>query len=169
MSKKTKRNPKRFVNHPRYGDKPRFTNDKYTLDEIVQSHWKYTESEIILGTTIDADITKQNYSVFPIPIYVDLLKKCMQCQRKFIFYAKEQQHWYEELGFYVDADCTKCVDCRKKEQSVKQLIRQYEHLICLESRSEQEDSRLKEVALKLYQLGYIKNKAKIGKTANKAN
>lgn len=108
-----------------------------------------------------ADTSKQNFSIYPITIYVDIEKQCIQCERWFIFFAEEQKYWYENLGFYVDADCVKCIDCRKKEQSVKHLMRQYEMLVKNDRRTENETTELKNIALELLQLGYITNKNKI--------
>jgi NADH:ubiquinone oxidoreductase subunit F (NADH-binding) len=67
------------------------------------------------------------------------------------------------MGFYVDADCNKCIDCRKKEQSIKQLMHEYESLLKKPDRTEIETSRLKNVALELYQQGYIRNRDKVDK------
>ncbi|GJM07835.1 MAG: hypothetical protein DHS20C11_01110 [Lysobacteraceae bacterium] len=61
------------------------------------------------------------------------------------------------LGFYVDADCVKCVECRKAEQQVKLLMLEYEALLKLDKRDGQESARLKEVAEELFRVGYIKN------------
>ena len=129
MSKKKKSKYAKFVSHPRYGDKPIFTNDKFSLFDILNSHWRYKENEVILGTCIEANLEKQNYTIFPRKLYVDLMRNCKKCGKKFIFYAKEQQYWYENLGFYIDCDCTKCVNCRKKEQEFKVLVKRYESLL----------------------------------------
>jgi len=163
MSKKKKSKYAKFVNHPRYGDKPRYTNDKHSMTEILKSYWGYKEDEVILSTCIEANLEKQNYTVFPRSIYVDLMRNCASCRRKFIFYAKEQQYWYEELRFFIDCDCVKCVDCRKKEQKLKQLIKKY-HLLHTSKRTVEEQAIYRNIALELYQLGYIKNKQKLPKS-----
>ncbi len=92
---------------------------------------------------------------------MDLKKLCVKCNRWFLFYAEEQRYWFETLGFYIDADCTKCIDCRKKEQSIKVMQREYEVLKKNDERTVEETRKLKNIALELYQLGYIKNKSKI--------
>lgn len=163
MSKKRKSGYKPYVNHPRYGDKPIYSGNKYTLEEILSSHWQYDKEHIFSETAIPADIEKQNYSIYPRKLYVDIEKKCIQCNRWFIFYAIEQKFWYETLGFYIDADCVKCVECRKKEQEIKHLMHTYENLSKKEKRSDEETSILKNTALELYQLGYIRDKQKINK------
>jgi len=55
------------------------------------------------------------------------------------------------------------VDCRKKEQDIKQLMHKYEELVKKENRDEDETKLLKNTALELYQLGYIRDKQKIDK------
>lgn len=154
---------KEYVKHPRYGDKPKYSGYKYTVDEILQSHWHYDKETIFPETAIPADVNKQNYSIYPCNIYVDIEKQCRQCQRWFIFYAQEQKYWYEELGFAIDADCVKCIDCRKKEQTVKQMMLNYEKLVKNKNRTSDETRKLKNIALELLQLGYIKNKHKLDK------
>lgn len=154
---------KEYVKHPRYGDKPKYSNNNYSLDEILQSHWHYDRETIFPESAIPADIGKQNYSVFPCTIYVDIEKKCRQCGRWFIFYALEQKYWYEELYFIIDADCVKCIDCRKKEQTIKLMIRDYEALVKNNNRTDTETKKLRNIALELLQLGYIRNKHNIAK------
>ncbi|MGI0118297.1 zinc-ribbon domain containing protein [Zooshikella sp. RANM57] len=161
MSKKRKTKYREYVTHPRYGDKPIYSGATFPVEKILRAHWQYKADSIFPETAIEADISKQNYSTYPICIYVDIEKKCVQCQRWFIFYAQEQKYWLEYLGFYVDADCTKCIDCRKKEQSIKFLIHEYEVLVKKSNRTEPETSKLKNIALELFQLGYIKNQNKL--------
>ena len=54
-----------------------------------------------------------------------MLKKCRDCQRGFIFFAVEQKYWFEDLGFYVDADCVRCPECRKAEHLVHSVFSRY--------------------------------------------
>ncbi|WP_151173998.1 zinc-ribbon domain containing protein [Pseudoalteromonas ruthenica] len=163
MSKKRKSRFKEYVDHPRYGDKPIYSGEKFTLEEILRAHWRYSEDSIFPETAIKADIEKQNYSIYPRPIYVDIQKKCESCGKWFLFFAKEQKYWYESLRFYIDADCVKCVNCRKKEQEVKHLMSKYEQLLTKSERSEAQTKDLKNIALELFQLGYIRNKNKVDK------
>lgn len=163
MSKKPKTRYKDYVMHPRYGNKPIYSGAKIQLDEILNGHWQYKADSIFPETAIEADTSKQNYSMYPIKIYVDIEKQCLECNRWFIFYAKEQKYWFEELGFYVDADCVKCVECRKKEQSIKQLMLDYEFLLKKSDKTKEETSTLKNVALELFQLGYIEDRNKVDK------
>ena len=161
MGKKKIRPQREYVTHPRYGNKPTRSDLIASNDEIMQSHWSYNKDSIFPESAIKADISKQNYSIYPRNIYVDVEKQCIQCNRWFIFYAKEQKYWYETLGFYVDADCVKCIDCRKKEHSIKHMMQDYEKLIAKETRTEKETKQLKTIALELFQLGYIRDRNKV--------
>lgn len=153
---------KEYVNHPRYGNKPTYSGLKFTADEILNSYWAYEKDSIFPESGIEADISKQNYSSFPREIYVDIEKQCKQCNRWFIFFAKEQQYWYETLGFYIDVDCVKCIECRKKEQMIKLKMHEYEELVKNSHRIEKETNKLKNIALELFQMGYIRDRNKIG-------
>ncbi|MCG8315269.1 MAG: zinc-ribbon domain-containing protein [Pseudomonadales bacterium] len=161
MSKKRKSRFKDYVDHPRYGDKPIYSGEKYSLEEILRAHWRYSEDSIFLETAIKADIEKQNFSIYPRSIYVDIQKRCESCGKWFLFFAKEQKYWYETLGFYIDADCVKCVNCRKKEQEIKYLMNRYAELVKVSERTKAQTKELKNIALELFQQGYITDKRKI--------
>jgi hypothetical protein len=163
MSKKRKSMDKEYVNHPRYGDKPIHSGNSFSKDEIEQGFWGYSREHFFPESVIIADIEKQNYSTFPRTLYVDIKKQCIQCKRSFIFFALEQKYWYEILGFYIDTDCVKCIDCRKKEREIKKMAVAYETLLKKEEKNDFEISELKKIALELYQLGYIRNKHKVDK------
>jgi len=152
---------KEYVVHPRYGDKPMYSGNNYSRDEIINSFWSYRRDKIFQETAIPANISNQNYSICPRKLYVDIEKSCRQCKRPFLFFAMEQKYWYEDLHFYVDADCVKCVECRKKEQSIKFLMIEYENLLKNNDRTNEQTKRLKQVALKLFQVGYITNENKV--------
>ena len=101
------------------------------------------------------------YSTFPRTLYVDIEEQCQTCGRPFLFFAKEQKYWFEELGFWMDAHCTRCIDCRKRDQEVKRMQVEYEHLLSRQDRTPKETATLKSIALELFQLGYIKDKGKV--------
>jgi hypothetical protein len=135
ISKKHKSRLKTYVNHPRFGDTPCNSGIKVSLSDILAAHWSLEGKSTFPETAIPADTSKQNYSVFPRTFYVDIEKQCRQCRRWFLFYALEQRFWYETLGFYVDADCVRCPDCRKDAQRLKQQMLGYQHLLVMPQRS----------------------------------
>jgi hypothetical protein len=119
-----------IVPHPRYGDKPRASG----CDEAVAAarkqwggetfrEWVFPESAIL------ADPSNQNYTVSPRMYYVDTKKTCRDCGRYFIFFADEQRHWYEDLGFFIDADCVRCPECRKADRTLRRRFERYSQSI----------------------------------------
>ncbi|WP_444890997.1 zinc-ribbon domain containing protein [Microbulbifer sp. DLAB2-AA] len=132
-----------------------------TTEMAASAHWSLDKDSIFPETAIPANIDRQNYSIFPRKFYVDIERCCIQCRRWFIFFANEQKHWFEGLGFYVDADCTKCVDCRKNDQNIKLMQKRYQILSVKKDRNAKEISELKRIALELFQLGYIKDQTKV--------
>ena len=156
---------KEYVPHPRYGDRPDFSGKGFSREDVLESWWGYSKETFFPETAIRADVANQNYSVFPRSLYVDIEKKCRDCGRDFLFFAREQKHWYEELYFTVDAQCVKCIDCRKKEQEIRVLAGEYENLLKKEDRTEEEMAKLKLLASELYEIGYIRNKRKLGEIA----
>jgi hypothetical protein len=113
MSKRARRPTGDLVPHPRYGTRPLFGDRvaparlKLTREEIAHSYWGYRGSETMIypETAVRADVSRQRFSVTPRTYDVDMLKRCRGCRRSFIFFAREQKHWYETLGFSIDADC----------------------------------------------------------------
>lgn len=94
-------------------------------------------------------------------LYVDIEKKCPLYGMFFIFYALGQRFWYEEMGFVIDSDAKHCFSCRQSNRQTQQLKLNYQRLITLESRTPKETKELKTIAEQLYELGYIKDAAKV--------
>jgi hypothetical protein len=161
MSRRRKQKNRLYVDHPRFGNKPIPSGHKYSKEQIERAHWRYPSLEYFPETAIPASTDKQKYSIYPRSLYVDIVEYCEVCHRPFIFFAKEQQYWFETLRFWIDAHCTRCFDCRHKDHEIKVMRRKYEVLVSNSNRSESESRELKQVALELYQLGYIRDVEKI--------
>ncbi len=99
-----------YVEHPRYGRGPRMTGVSPTMREV---HFLGYDAGIP-GTAIPANPIQPGCA--PAQYYVDVRCQCEACQRKFIFFAEEQRHWYDELGFHYAARATRCSDCRRAKR-----------------------------------------------------
>src|SRR5215467_13122347 len=119
MSKKKRSTPTNLVKHPRFGTTIRPSGADVDGETVRKSFWRYSRETIFPETAIPADLRKQNYSMSACKWYVDVLKTCRDCNRPFIFYAVEQRHWYEVLGFKLDANCVRCPECRKTDQTLR--------------------------------------------------
>jgi hypothetical protein len=153
-----------FVNHPRYGDLPIRSPEGYTEDDLRRAFWSYGrpgDREIIFPeTAIQADVTKQNFW----ELYVDIARRCRKCQRWFIFFALEQKYWYEELGFYVYADCVHCHECRHETQVLKARIERYGALLGQTEKTTEEWQELSGIADSLWEIGYIRKPGTLQKS-----
>ncbi|MGV3756923.1 MAG: zinc-ribbon domain containing protein [Verrucomicrobiota bacterium] len=137
--------------------------------QIRRSYWGYSEDVYIYpDSVIVADETKQNYSVMPRPYYVDILKSCRDCQNEFIFYATEQRHWYETLGFYIDADCVRCPNCRTTDQTLRRRFTRYSKNITRKDLTDEEFTMLLGDALFLYESGLLKTDQQLRRLRNQA-
>ncbi len=148
-----------FVPHPRYGRGPRVTGlnpaKKYHYkpgEHIVMLHWHSGPDRRIPNTAVEADISKQNYTTFPVTHYFDSKRTCRGCRRPFRFFAEEQRHWYEDLGFPIDADCDRCVPCRKREQGIAQKRQRYEELFHVAKPTEEELLEMAECCVSLIEV-----------------
>ena len=118
-----------IVPHPRFGNKPRASGCAAAVVAAREEWGEYFRDLVFPETAILGDSSKQNYSVSPRKYYVDTKKTCRDCGRYFIFFAEEQRHWYEDLSFFVDADCVRCPECRKAERTVRLRFDRYSRSI----------------------------------------
>lgn len=144
-----------FVTHPRYGRRPRFTglNPDTDFQAGVFLHWHTPRDCRIPNTAVPADLSRQSPATVPVTHYFDAKRKCRDCARPFIFFADEQKYWYEELGFALEADCVRCVACRKKEQGLEQKRERYEALFHISERSTDENLEMVDCCLALVASG----------------
>ncbi len=71
--------------------------------------------------------------------YFDREKVCRVCKEAFVFDKGEQQHWYEGLGFWVQATrvyCRQCQADKKQRDRISQLLHGFDY---------QDTDRLKEI------------------------
>jgi hypothetical protein len=126
MSQKKISMPTNLVKHPRFGTTIRPSGADVDAQAVRKSFWRYSsEKKIFPETAIPANTQKQNYSMFPCVWYVDVLRTCRDCGRPFIFYAVEQRRWYEVLGFKLNANCVRCPECRKTDQTLRRRFQRF--------------------------------------------
>ena len=140
-----------FVTHPRYGQGPRITGLDPETDDAghVFLHWHSPRDSRIPNTAIPADLSRQSPATVPVTHYFDVRRQCRDCGRPFIFFAAEQQYWYEELGFGLDSDCVRCIVCRKKQQGIGLKRERYEELFHVADRTAEQDLEMADGCLSL--------------------
>ena len=175
-----------FVDHPRYGREPNITglnpspkergvnlHPRILTPEEIAATWTaafgdpypYAASKArtdqprrIPNTAIPADPTQQVAATVPVTHYFDLECKCRACGRPYIFFAKEQKHWYEELGFSLNSDCVRCIECRKQQQGIARDRDLYETLYHVPDRSIEQSLQMAESCLSLIESGVFSKK-----------
>ena len=140
-----------FIKHPRYGQRPRITglNPETDYGGDVFLHWHSPKECRIPNTAIRADLSRQTPATVPVTHYFDVKRQCRDCGNPYIFFAKEQQHWYEVLGFGLDSDCVRCVPCRQKQRGTAQLREKYEELFNIPDRTVDQNLEMAECYLEL--------------------
>lgn len=139
-----------YVAHPRYGTRPTLTGlNPDPLDSGVFLHWHSPAGCRISWTAVAADLSLQAPATIAITHYFDVKRVCRECERPFIFFAREQKHWYEELGFGLDSDCASCPPCRKAAQGTARLRQRYEELFHVANRSADENLEMADCCLGL--------------------
>jgi hypothetical protein len=143
-----------YVEHPRFGRSPRLTGLNPESDLMTGKpflHWNATAR--IANTAVAADLSRQSRATVAVTHYYDVDRTCRDCGRPFIFFAEEQKHWYEELGLPLEADCVRCVPCRKAQQGLARTRARYQELFHLEQRTGEQTLEMAECCLSLIEAG----------------
>jgi hypothetical protein len=149
-----------FVEHPRYGKRPRFTGLDVvdSLDGSVYCHWHSPPGVRVPGTAIAADASRQAEATLHVTHYFDAKRVCRKCERPFLFFAEEQKYWYEDLRFPLEADCLHCPPCRKDEQRLRAARQKYDAFLDKTERSPMDTLELVECGLLLVESGVFSAK-----------
>ncbi len=149
----------KWESHPRYGDRPIITglNPVDFKDGAILS-WHGDESRIP-NTAIRANLKKQVRATVQWTHYFDEARTCRECGKPFIFFAKEQAYWHETLQITLDADCVRCVACRRSLRAIARIRSFYESMLAREDRSPTDDLKLAAVGLKLIEEGIFGSRA----------
>jgi hypothetical protein len=146
----------RYVKHSRFGRGPRLTGLDVETDMKTASvflHWHSPPESRIPGTAVAADVSRQRRPTIPVTHYYDVKRGCRDCGRPFIFFAEEQKHWYEKLGFPLEVDCLRCQPCRREQHGIARKRERYEELFHVKERSRDETLEMAECCLSLIEEG----------------
>lgn len=149
---------RKFIDHPRYGRFPQITglnpcNDLRTGRVFL--HWHSPPGVRIADTAIAADVARQAPGTIPVTHYFDAERTCVDCGGPFIFFAAEQQYWYEVLEFPLEANCIRCVPCRRSQRGLEFHRTRYEELFHLQNRSPDQEFDFADSALHLVESGWF--------------
>jgi len=149
-----KREYEDHVEHPRFGRYPRVTGlnpeSNFTTGHPFL-HWNAVDR--IPNTAVEADLSRQSPAMVAVTHYYDVKRTCRDCGKPFIFFAQEQKYWYEELGLPLEADCVRCVPCRKRQRGVAAKRERYEELFHVPDRTPDQHLEMAECCLSLIEEG----------------
>ena len=143
-----------YVDHPRFGRGPQMTGLNPQTDLTTGTpflHWNAADR--IPNTAVAADLSRQSRATVPVTHYYDVKRRCRDCGRPFIFFAREQKHWYEDLGLPLEAECVRCVPCRKRQHGLAAKRERYEELFHVAERTSGETLEMAECGLSLIEAG----------------
>lgn len=82
------------------------------------------------GRAIRGDFRNQVFCDYnPHLAYYDIPKQCDTCLKGYVFKAKEQQYWYEDLKFWVQSEPKHCPSCRKIRREERALNKELSELL----------------------------------------
>lgn len=155
-----------LVPHPHYGRSPQL-NGVPLKEAAAFVLYEYQPSWTFPTTRIAADSSRQNYSLMPRTDYIDVLRKCRDCRRWFVFFAKEQQHWFEQLQFFVDSACLRCAECRRQQRHKKDAQRRYAEMLAEPNPDAGQMTQLLTDTLYLYKEGVLQRQHQLDKVITK--
>lgn len=149
-----------YVEHPRYGKGPRFTglDVANSPDGKVYCHWHSPVGVRVPQTAVAAEVEHQRPATLAVTHYFDAERVCRKCRRRFLFFAEEQKHWYEDLGFPLEADCLDCPPCRKDEHRLRSIRQKYDALLAKSPRTAPDTLELVSCALTLVESAVFSKK-----------
>lgn len=163
--------PRDLVAHPRAREMARRAPGRVahlSVAEIEARVWQVRAGSALPGTAVFADVSRQNYPLFPRPIYVDMLKTCRTCHRPFLFYANEQRFWFETLRLPIDVDCVNCVPCRKHARRVKASLDRYANALNAARLDAKDMKTFVDDTQFLLEQGLLRNLSRVGALKNRA-
>ena len=114
--------------HPLYGPIPLLVRE-YTLDGEVHEWYEPDPAyrPALPTGAVRGDPSRQEYcGALHIPkyFYVDEARECVECGGPFAFTGREQQFWYEQLGFNLNSVAIRCGRCRAVRRTAARYGRQ---------------------------------------------
>jgi hypothetical protein len=149
--------PPNIVRHPRYGAAPIASGLELPPVEVARLFGIAKTDRIFPHTAIAADPARQHYTITPRRYYVDILRNCRQCGHPFFFFAREQQHWYETLGFNIWANALDCPSCRHASHEEQVLLGAYAAFFKQQSPTDSDIAQALGIATQLLNLGAIRH------------
>ena len=118
--------PRPTFGHPRFGQiplVPRIWTDPQGREHTFYDYDPDYAPPLPKGA-VRGDVRRQVFCrIHDVPryFYVDQDRRCVQCDRAFVFRAREQKHWYETLGFNFASVAIRCPACRRQRRSDRAL------------------------------------------------
>jgi hypothetical protein len=82
------------------------------------------------GAALEGKLEKQTFLDHrPYLAYIDRDYVCEDCHNPFIFRAREQQYWYEELKFWVQSYPKQCPECRWKRRAKQKVVQDLQNAL----------------------------------------
>jgi hypothetical protein len=118
-------------------------------------------------SAVPAEMSNIPRWIVPFAFYFDLLKRCIDCGRDFVFFAKEQRYWFETLKIPLEADAIRCVSCRRTARSRNRDYKRYSHLAASPVLDDAELEELTGLFLTLWKDRTITDRHKLARLAGR--
>lgn len=156
------------VPHPRYGTEI-VPSGLVGDDDVIPGPPSWSKDVTFPESAIPADVRKQSFSTMShLYWYVDTLRDCRRCKRPFLFFAREQQYWYETLRFRVETTCNECVECRASLRTVRRRLKRYGELVGKRDLADDDLLALASDVAFLWNEGLLRDEQRLRRIRNRA-
>lgn len=156
------------VPHPRYGTEI-VPSGRVGEGSVIPPPPAWSKDVTFPESAIPADVRKQSFSTMShLHWYVDTLRDCRTCKRPFLFFAREQQYWYETLRFRVETECIDCVECRASLRTVRRRLKRYGELVVERDLSDEDMRALASDVAFLWTKGILRDEQRLRRIRNRA-
>jgi len=138
-------------------------------DDVIRDPPEWSKDVTFRETAIPADVSKQNFTTMSHTYwYVDTLRDCWMCKRPFLFFAREQQYWYETLHLRLEVECRECVECRASLRTVRRRLKRYGELVNTRELQNGDLLMLASDVAFLWSKGLVRNEQRLRQIRNRA-
>jgi len=157
------------VPHPRYGTEI-VPSGLVGEDDVIPGPPAWSKDVTFPESAIPADVRKHNFTTMShMHWYVDTLRDCRTCKRPFLFFAREQQHWYETLRLRVEVECIDCVECRASLRTMRRRLKRYGELVVERELTDENMLALASDATFLWTNGLLHDEQRLRRIKNRAH
>ena len=126
------------------------------MKPTISRSWRFNKiTEVITSDILQGNPENQYFTVSGIDWHIGVKLVCAKCSKTFVFSAKEQQNWYENLKFWADSVPIECRNCRAAKRSIINLNKRLCKVLSVKSMQISDYNEIVDVAFEMISSGVV--------------